>query len=132
LPKNISLPTKKVGEPNAPRSTAAWVFSISFAFTSGNAYLGDLSQFMLRGFGKTWDKDFLLGGTVGLGTLLYATAIGPITHVTIPRLAIGRRGGALHVHAPVDAPDGSGDVRRLVGREEVDDPRDLIRTSEAP
>src|SRR3954469_13212335 len=36
LPKNISLPTKKVGEPNAPRSTADWVFSISFALTSGS------------------------------------------------------------------------------------------------
>jgi NAD(P)-dependent dehydrogenase (short-subunit alcohol dehydrogenase family) len=33
-PKNISLPTKKVGEPNAPRSTADWVFSRSLAFTS--------------------------------------------------------------------------------------------------
>src|SRR5258705_219900 len=36
FPKNISLPTKKVGEPNAPRSTAACVFSISFALTSGS------------------------------------------------------------------------------------------------
>jgi uncharacterized membrane protein YczE len=27
---------------------------------------------------------WLLGGTVGVGTLLYALAIGPITHVTIP------------------------------------------------
>src|SRR5882672_11186170 len=36
LPKNISLPTKKVGEPKAPRSTAACVFSISFALTSGS------------------------------------------------------------------------------------------------
>jgi uncharacterized membrane protein YczE len=34
---------------------------------------------------------FLLGGTVGVGTVLYATAIGPITHFTIPALAIGRR-----------------------------------------
>jgi uncharacterized membrane protein YczE len=34
---------------------------------------------------------FLLGGTVGVGTLLYATAIGPITHLTIPALVIGRR-----------------------------------------
>ena len=34
---------------------------------------------------------FLLGGTVGLGTVVYAAAIGPITHVTIPALAIGRR-----------------------------------------
>jgi uncharacterized membrane protein YczE len=36
---------------------------------------------------------FLLGGTVGIGTLLYATAIGPLTHLTIPALAIGRRRG---------------------------------------
>jgi uncharacterized membrane protein YczE len=32
---------------------------------------------------------FLLGGTVGVGTVLYALAIGPITHHTIPALAIG-------------------------------------------
>jgi uncharacterized membrane protein YczE len=31
---------------------------------------------------------FLLGGTVGVGTLLYALAIGPITHRTIPALAL--------------------------------------------
>ena len=35
---------------------------------------------------------FLLGGTVGLGTLLYALAIGPITHRTVPALSIDRRG----------------------------------------
>jgi uncharacterized membrane protein YczE len=34
---------------------------------------------------------FVLGGTVGVGTVLYAVAIGPITHRTIPALAIGRR-----------------------------------------
>jgi uncharacterized membrane protein YczE len=34
---------------------------------------------------------FLLGGTVGVGTVLYAVAIGPITHHTIPALAVGRR-----------------------------------------
>jgi uncharacterized membrane protein YczE len=34
---------------------------------------------------------FLLGGTVGIGTVLYAVAIGPITHVTIPALAIRPR-----------------------------------------
>jgi uncharacterized membrane protein YczE len=34
---------------------------------------------------------FLLGGTVGLGTVVYAVAIGPITRVTSPALAIGRR-----------------------------------------
>lgn len=31
---------------------------------------------------------FALGGTVGIGTLLYALAIGPISHVTIPALTI--------------------------------------------
>ncbi len=45
--------------------TVTWfVVGYSLAFTTGNAYVGDLSQFMLQGFGKTWDKDFLLGGTV--------------------------------------------------------------------
>lgn len=34
---------------------------------------------------------FLLGGTVGIGTLLYAASIGAITHWTIPWLMIGRR-----------------------------------------
>jgi uncharacterized membrane protein YczE len=34
---------------------------------------------------------FLLGGTVGIGTVLYALAIGPITHRTIPALAIDAR-----------------------------------------
>lgn len=31
---------------------------------------------------------FLLGGTVGIGTFVYALSIGPITHLTIPALAI--------------------------------------------
>jgi uncharacterized membrane protein YczE len=34
---------------------------------------------------------WLLGGTVGIGTLLYAVAIGPLTHVFIPLLRAGRR-----------------------------------------
>ena len=29
---------------------------------------------------------WLLGGTVGVGTVVYALGIGPIAHVTIPRL----------------------------------------------
>jgi uncharacterized membrane protein YczE len=33
---------------------------------------------------------FLLGGTVGVGTLLYALVIGPVTHKMIPALAIDR------------------------------------------
>jgi uncharacterized membrane protein YczE len=32
----------------------------------------------------------ILGGTIGIGTLTYALLIGPITHVTIPALAIRR------------------------------------------
>lgn len=31
---------------------------------------------------------WLLGGTVGVGTVLYALAIGPITHVTVPALRL--------------------------------------------
>ena len=31
---------------------------------------------------------WLLGGTVGVGTVVYALAIGPLAHVTIPRLRI--------------------------------------------
>lgn len=34
---------------------------------------------------------WLLGGNVGFGTLIYAVAIGPLVHVTIPRLAGVRR-----------------------------------------
>lgn len=37
---------------------------------------------------------FALGGTVGIGTLLYALAIGPISHVTIPALAVQSRPAA--------------------------------------
>jgi uncharacterized membrane protein YczE len=32
---------------------------------------------------------WLLGGTVGLGTVVYALGIGPLAHIFIPRLAIG-------------------------------------------
>jgi uncharacterized membrane protein YczE len=34
---------------------------------------------------------WLLGGTVGVGTVLYALAIGPITHFTIPALRLAGR-----------------------------------------
>jgi uncharacterized membrane protein YczE len=33
---------------------------------------------------------WLLGGTVGVGTALYAVAIGPLAHVFVPRLSRGR------------------------------------------
>jgi uncharacterized membrane protein YczE len=32
-----------------------------------------------------------LGGTVGIGTLLYAISIGPVAHVLVPRFTIGQR-----------------------------------------
>jgi uncharacterized membrane protein YczE len=31
---------------------------------------------------------WLLGGSVGIGTLLYAVSIGPLAHVLIPRLTV--------------------------------------------
>ena len=34
---------------------------------------------------------WILGGAVGIGTVMFALAIGPITHVTIPALAIRPR-----------------------------------------
>jgi uncharacterized membrane protein YczE len=34
---------------------------------------------------------WLLGGNVGLGTVVYAVAIGPLVHVTIPRLSLPTR-----------------------------------------
>ena len=38
---------------------------------------------------------WLLGGTVGVGTLLYAVAIGPIVHVLLPRLTVHPRRAAV-------------------------------------
>lgn len=38
---------------------------------------------------------WLLGGTVGIGTLLYAVAIGPIVHLLLPLLAVRPRGAAV-------------------------------------
>jgi uncharacterized membrane protein YczE len=37
---------------------------------------------------------YLLGGTVGIGTVLYALTIGPVTHRTIPGLAVSRSAGS--------------------------------------
>ena len=34
---------------------------------------------------------WLLGGNVGIGTLVYALSIGPLVHVTLPALAVSRR-----------------------------------------
>ena len=58
LPKNISLPTKKVGEPNAPRSTAACVFSISLALTSGSCARANNFAGVETGRGQGLDRYF--------------------------------------------------------------------------
>jgi uncharacterized membrane protein YczE len=38
---------------------------------------------------------WLLGGTVGIGTVLYAVAIGPLVHLLLPRLTVTPRPSAL-------------------------------------
>jgi len=43
---------------------------------------------------------WLLGGTVGAGTVLYAVAIGPIAHITIPAFALKRRRSVVGGTAP--------------------------------
>ena len=45
---------------------------------------------------------WLLGGTVGVGTLVYAALIGPIVHVTIPWLALPGRPARPPDAAPAD------------------------------
>jgi uncharacterized membrane protein YczE len=45
---------------------------------------------------------FLLGGTVGVGTVMYALSIGPITHKTIPALAISEQPARPGRAAPSD------------------------------
>lgn len=46
---------------------------------------------------------WLLGGTVGVGTVLYAVAIGPLAHVFLP---------ALHVKVPVPEPEPAAEPAR--------------------
>ncbi|HWF58277.1 MAG TPA: hypothetical protein VG520_07995 [Candidatus Dormibacteraeota bacterium] len=36
---------------------------------------------------------WVLGGTVGLGTVVYALSIGPLAHLFVPMLSVGRRPG---------------------------------------
>jgi uncharacterized membrane protein YczE len=47
---------------------------------------------------------WLLGGTVGVGTLVYALGIGPLAHVFIPLLRIGPQAGARRVPVAENAP----------------------------
>ena len=44
---------------------------------------------------------WLLGGTLGLGTVLYAVAIGPLVQVLLPRLSLSP---AAPPTRPADAP----------------------------
>jgi uncharacterized membrane protein YczE len=56
---------------------------------------------------------WLLGGTVGVGTVLYALAIGPITHITIPALRLTREPKPGHTEPVLASVGGvSGDARR--------------------
>ena len=49
---------------------------------------------------------WLLGGTVGVGTVLYAVSIGPLVHLLLPRLTIRPR------HGPRSAAEGRLDPAR--------------------
>ncbi len=42
---------------------------------------------------------FLLGGTVGVGTIAYALAIGPLVHLFLPKLTVPERGRVAHTGA---------------------------------
>jgi uncharacterized membrane protein YczE len=48
---------------------------------------------------------WLLGGTVGIGTVLYALSIGPIMHQTVPAFSVGRRRAPTYL-AQVGPPGG--------------------------
>lgn len=51
---------------------------------------------------------WLLGGTVGIGTVLYALAIGPLVHVTLPLLALSPRPSRDEPPAPSARPGWGG------------------------
>jgi uncharacterized membrane protein YczE len=51
---------------------------------------------------------WLLGGTVGVGTVVYALGIGPIAHVSIPLLAIKMSGSGPSTSEPQLSPVSSG------------------------
>jgi uncharacterized membrane protein YczE len=51
---------------------------------------------------------WLLGGTVGAGTVLYAVSIGPVVHLLLPRLTVA------YSPASPAAPGGHGEQRRLL------------------
>jgi uncharacterized membrane protein YczE len=57
---------------------------------------------------------WLLGGTVGIGTVLYAVSIGPLVHLLLPRLTIrpGQAPGAPGRQDPRSAADGRLDPAR--------------------
>lgn len=48
----------------------------------------------------------LLGGTAGIGTVIYAVAIGPLAHVTIPALSRGRGAHSDEEGSPTPVHDG--------------------------
>ena len=51
---------------------------------------------------------WLLGGTVGVGTVVFALAIGPLAQMFLPLFDTGRRIRDSHDHARLGAPAPSG------------------------
>jgi len=61
---------------------------------------------------------WLLGGTVGVGTVVFALGIGPLVHIALPLLdtARTRRGGREEPEASTQLPEDAGLARRLMQR----------------
>ena len=78
---------------------------------------------------------WLLGGTLGVGTVVYAVAIGPLVHVLLPRLTVSVAPPAVTQRPVTQRPEESPDVLdeqvRLLQRGEVAAPRH-IRPSPHP
>ena len=62
---------------------------------------------------------WILGGVVGVGTVVYALAIGPLLHLLLPRLQVRSRTAARSPHgtpAPTIAPVELGELETYEGR----------------
>jgi uncharacterized membrane protein YczE len=51
---------------------------------------------------------WLLGGTIGAGTVLYAVSIGPVVHLLLPRLTVARSPAAPGIPGTTGSPGGPG------------------------
>ena len=98
MPKKISSPTKKVGEPNEPRATALLVFSISFFLTSSCCARAMIRSMSMPGREEGVAEDLRIVHLLGLDP-----------HVMVGGAEIGlehalelRRNGAAHQRQRVD------------------------------